>query len=64
MDLSTMGAKLDSGIYKDRFAFEQDFRLMISNAKSYNAPKSYAYEEAVKLETYFEKGMRIRFFGL
>ena len=56
MDLSTMGVKLDQGLYKDRSAFEQDFRLMVANAKLYNAPKSYPFEEASKLETYFEKG--------
>lgn len=56
MDLSTMGVKVDQGLYKDRSAFEQDFRLMVSNAKLYNAPKSYPFEEAQKLETYFEKG--------
>lgn len=53
-----MGAKLDQGMYKDRAAFEQDFRLMISNAKLYNAPRSYPYDEASKLEAYFEKGTR------
>lgn len=56
MDLSTMGVKVDQGLYKNRSAFEQDFRLMVSNAKLYNAPKSYPFEEAHKLETYFEKG--------
>ena len=56
MDLGTMKAKLGQGLYKDPSAFEQDFRLIISNAKLYNAPKSYPYEEAEKLEAYFAKG--------
>lgn len=55
MDLSTMGAKVEAGMYKDRFAFQADFRLMISNAKLYNAPGSYAHSEAIALETFFEK---------
>ncbi|KIJ22155.1 hypothetical protein PAXINDRAFT_6271 [Paxillus involutus ATCC 200175] len=55
MDLSTIGAKLEEGHYKDRFAFEADFRLMISNAKQYSAAGSYAHTEAIFLETFFEK---------
>ena len=55
MDLSTMSAKLDTGMYKDRFAFEADFALMVSNAKQYNVPGSYAHNEAIAIETLFEK---------
>lgn len=55
MDLSTMGAKLEAGKYKDRFAFQADFRLMISNAKLYNAAGSYVHNEAIALEIFFEK---------
>ncbi|KAB5593213.1 Transcription initiation factor TFIID subunit 2 [Ceratobasidium theobromae] len=53
MDLSTMKAKLDNKIYKDRAAFEDDFKLMIKNAKTYNAPMSYVYNEAIALERAF-----------
>ncbi|KAJ3487118.1 hypothetical protein NLI96_g3752 [Meripilus lineatus] len=55
MDLSTMNAKLESGQYKDRFAFEADFRLMINNAKQYNMPGSYVHSEATALESFFDK---------
>lgn len=55
MDLSTMGAKLEAGMYKDRFAFEADFRLMVNNAKMYNLVGSYPHNEAIALETFFEK---------
>jgi len=55
MDLSSMRAKLDEGMYKDRFAFEADFRLMIANAKQYNITGSYVHNEANTLETFFEK---------
>ncbi|KAF8963874.1 hypothetical protein BDZ97DRAFT_1701052 [Flammula alnicola] len=55
MDLSTMGAKLEEGMYKDRFAFQADFRLMINNAKTYNLVGSFVHNEAIALETFFEK---------
>ncbi|KZT72927.1 hypothetical protein DAEQUDRAFT_685309 [Daedalea quercina L-15889] len=55
MDLSTMSAKLESGKYKDRFEFEDDFRLVISNAKLYNVPGSYVHNEALALESFFDK---------
>lgn len=52
-----MNAKLESGQYKDRFAFEADFRLMINNAKQYNMPGSYVHSEATALESFFDKRM-------
>jgi transcription initiation factor TFIID subunit 2 len=55
MDLSTMGAKLEEGMYKDRSAFVADLQLMISNAKKYNAAGSYVHNETIVLESYFEK---------
>lgn len=55
MDLSTMGAKLEEGMYKDRFAFQADFRLMINNAKTYNLVGSFVHNEATALESFFEK---------
>ncbi|KAH7886186.1 hypothetical protein F5I97DRAFT_2026435 [Phlebopus sp. FC_14] len=55
MDLSTINAKLEEGMYKDRFAFAADFRLMIANAKLYNLAGSYAHTEAIFLDTFFEK---------
>lgn len=57
MDLSTMSAKLDQGMYKDRAQFEKDFRLLIRNAKQYNTPKTAAYEDALELEKAFDIGM-------
>jgi transcription initiation factor TFIID subunit 2 len=55
MDISTMGAKLEAGHYKDRFAFEADFRLMILNAQEYNTSGSYAYNEALALKSFFDQ---------
>lgn len=55
MDLSTMGAKLEEGMYKDRFAFQADFRLMVNNSKTYNTAGSFVHNEAIALETTFEK---------
>lgn len=55
MDLSTMSAKLNSGLYKDRAGFEADFKLMINNSKTYNSPGTYVHGEAVGLEQFFDK---------
>jgi transcription initiation factor TFIID subunit 2 len=55
MDISTMNAKLEAGMYKERFAFEADFRLMIRNAKTYNMPGTFAYNETLALESVFDK---------
>lgn len=55
IDLSTISAKLSAGLYKDRFGFESDFRLMIDNAKLYNMPGSFAHNEAIAMEMFFEK---------
>lgn len=55
MDLSTMAAKLEEGMYKDRSAFEADLRLMVANARQYNIPGSFVHNEAIALETFFEK---------
>ena len=55
MDISTMTAKLEAGMYKERFAFEADLRLMIRNAKTYNMPGTFAYNETLALESVFDK---------
>ena len=52
-----MGAKLESGQYKDRFAFEADFKLMINNAKTYNMPGSIVHNDAVTVDGWFDKSM-------
>lgn len=55
MDLSTISAKLNNGLYKDRAGFEADFRLMVNNSKTYNSPGTYVHGEAVGLEQFFDK---------
>jgi len=51
-----MAAKLSNGIYPDRHAFHADFRLIIKNAKTYNASVDHpVHKDAIALETYFEK---------
>ncbi|KAF9075021.1 hypothetical protein BDP27DRAFT_1316349 [Rhodocollybia butyracea] len=55
MDLYTMGSKLEQGMYKDRFEFQADFRVMVANAKQYNMPGSFVHNEAISLEVFFEK---------
>jgi transcription initiation factor TFIID subunit 2 len=55
MDLGTMGAKLEAGMYKSRADFEADFNLMINNAKTYNLPGSYVHNQAITLLLFFQK---------
>ncbi|GAA5969785.1 hypothetical protein JCM11641_008040 [Rhodosporidiobolus odoratus] len=55
MDLGTMNAKLQAGVYEDRYAFRDDFKLIISNAKLYNGSHSPIGELANDLDQIFEK---------
>lgn len=55
IDLSTISAKLEAGMYKDLESFEADFRLMVNNCHIYNPAGSYADNEAVALESFFDK---------
>lgn len=55
IDLSTMNVKLEQGLYKDRGAFEADFRLMLKNCQLYNPVGTYAHNEAIHLDAFFEK---------
>ena len=63
MDISAMSAKLEAGMYKERFGFEADFRLMIRNAKTYNMPGTFAYSETLALESVFDRSMSPLCFG-
>ncbi len=58
MDLKSMTYKLDNRHYPSREAFCNHFELMITNAKTYNAPGSLVYQESEKLKAFFEKGAR------
>lgn len=59
MDLSTVNAKVEAGMYKTLAQFEADMRLMINNAKTYNPAGAFAYNEALALDSFFEKGNRV-----
>lgn len=50
-----MNVKLEEGLYKDRDAFEADFRLMIKNCQAYNSAGTYAFNESLAVDTFFEK---------
>lgn len=63
MDLGTMDAKLKQGQYKNRFEFEADFKLMINNAKTYNMQGSFAYNEAIALDSFFDKSELLAWSG-
>lgn len=53
-----MNAKLEAGMYKDRFGFESDFKIMTGNCKQYNVVGSYAHNEAMALQSFFDKRER------
>ncbi|GAA5913888.1 hypothetical protein JCM5296_004171 [Sporobolomyces johnsonii] len=55
MDLGTMNAKVSAGVYPDRYAFRDDFKLIISNAKLYNGAESPIGGLADDLNAMFEK---------
>jgi len=57
MDISAMNAKLEAGMYKERFGFEADFHLMILNANTYNIPGTFSYNETLALESVFDKSI-------
>lgn len=54
MDLSTLGAKLAAGSYADRYAFRDDFKLIVANAKQYNGAESPIGALADDLDALFE----------
>ena len=55
MDLSTMANKLDAGLYKDRFAFRDDFKLMIANCYLFNGKESLAGKLGDAFDAFFDK---------
>ncbi|KAI9499079.1 hypothetical protein BDB00DRAFT_783668 [Zychaea mexicana] len=50
MDFSTMRKKLKADEYSDIEDFRQDFLLIVTNAKTYNAPDTIYYRNADRLE--------------
>lgn len=50
-----MEYRLNHGHYKNRDVFRDDFKLIISNAMTYNLPGSYPYNDAEALDTFFDK---------
>ena len=57
VNVKTMSTKLEDGRYKDRQAFESDFRLMVQNAWTYNPPGSFVHAESSEFESSFNKRM-------
>ncbi|GAA5938378.1 transcription initiation factor TFIID subunit TAF2 [Sporobolomyces koalae] len=55
MDLGTMGHKLNAGLYPDRYAFRDDFKLIVSNAKLYNGAQSPIGALADDLDALFDR---------
>ncbi|WVQ77717.1 hypothetical protein IAR50_007407 [Cryptococcus sp. DSM 104548] len=54
MDLSTIRAKLDNGMYSNRQEFVEDVRLMINNCMAYNvSPQSVVRKAGEQFERFF-----------
>ncbi|KAI6141725.1 hypothetical protein BKA82DRAFT_1006559 [Pisolithus tinctorius] len=52
MDFGTMTTKVERGKYRSLEEFSTDFRLVINNAKIFNAPGSIYYNEAERIESW------------
>lgn len=50
-----MSHKLSAGLYKDRFAFRDDFKLMIANCYLYNGTESLPGNLAHTFDVFFDK---------
>ncbi|KAL1923191.1 uncharacterized protein VTP21DRAFT_9567 [Calcarisporiella thermophila] len=57
MDFGTMQKKLAAGEYRDIDAFKSDFLLVMTNAKTYNAPSTIYYRTADRILQYGEKAI-------
>ena len=55
MDMSTIRKKLETGQYNTAEQFEADFRLMLTNCFTYNAPDSDVVQLGRSLEAVFDK---------
>lgn len=54
MDLGTMHYKLNQGLYANREAFRDDFKLVVGNAHIYNGT-GYVVDQANEMDTLFDK---------
>jgi hypothetical protein len=55
MDLQTIKQKIDMGKYSDKQEFENDVKLIFSNAKTYNQPNTVYYKYAEEVESVANK---------
>lgn len=55
MDLSTLNKRLSKSLYQTKEAFADDFRLIISNCRQYNDPRSLYVRLAGSLEAKFNE---------
>lgn len=57
MDLSTMASKLSSGQYNCQADFVFDFKLIVTNCKTYNAEGAEVYVMAEELDSEFDQAI-------
>ncbi|KAM0677168.1 histone acetyltransferase [Binucleata daphniae] len=55
MDLSKMENKLNNNMYSNINDFYNDFKLIVKNCYTYNAPSTQYFKCAQKIEEYFDK---------
>jgi hypothetical protein len=55
MDLQTIREGIDKNRYHSKENFEDDIKLVFSNAKSYNHKNTIYYKYAVEVESYADK---------
>jgi histone acetyltransferase len=60
MDLKTMQERLESGHYTTLPAFMEDFELIITNCRTYNAPDTTYVKNANILEAFCKERLKQR----
>ena len=55
MDLSSIQARLDNGVYATRDDFVKDVKQIVENCKAYNQPKGPVWKEGELFDAFFNK---------
>lgn len=58
MDLYTIKTRIDRHLYMSHSQFEDDFKLMVSNAHTYNHPQSLVYHDANEIDKFVKSKMK------
>ncbi|KAJ0396477.1 hypothetical protein P43SY_004319 [Pythium insidiosum] len=58
MDLNTIKMRIDNHLYASHANFEDDFKLMVANAHTYNHPQSLVYHDANEIDKFVKSKMK------